>query len=146
VAILDYYHACEHLHQFADAVFTDQQQKERWCKQQKELLLESKSDEILDNIEALATNSGKKTKLLNYYQNNKERMDYKRYRTIGCSIIGSGAIESAHRTVIQKRMKLSGQRWTKPGEKNMLRLRVFAMNRQWGKVIEMIKYPVKNTA
>jgi hypothetical protein len=147
VAILDYYQACEHLHQFADTVFKDQQQqKERWCKQQKELLLESKLNEVLDNIEAIGTNSGEKTKLLNYYQNNKERMDYKRYRTIGCGIIGSGAIESAHRTVIQRRMKLSGQRWTKQAAKNMLRLRVFSMNRQWGKVVEIIKYPVKNIA
>ncbi|MEO8764779.1 MAG: hypothetical protein ABI416_10850 [Ginsengibacter sp.] len=38
-----------------------------------------------------------------------------------CGIIGSGAIESAHRTVIQKRMKLSGQRWSKCGAQNILK-------------------------
>ena len=37
-------------------------------------------------------------------------MRYKQYRNVGCEIIGSGSIESAHRTVIQKRMKLSEQR------------------------------------
>jgi hypothetical protein len=66
-------------------------------------------------------------------------MDYRKYRSIGCGIIGSGSIESAHRTVIQKRMKLSGQHWSKPGSQNMLRLRVIAMNRQWHKVIEILK-------
>ncbi|MDR2286775.1 MAG: hypothetical protein LBE04_04775 [Prevotellaceae bacterium] len=30
-------------------------------------------------------------------------MRYKQYRNMGCGIIGSGAIESAHRTLIQKR-------------------------------------------
>jgi hypothetical protein len=58
---------------------------------------------------------------------------------MGCGIIGSGAIESAHRTVIQKRMKLSGQRWSRQGAKNMLRLRVLAMNKQWAKVIDILK-------
>lgn len=29
--------------------------------------------------------------------------------------IGSGAIESAHRTVVARRLKLAGQRWTDPG-------------------------------
>jgi hypothetical protein len=48
---------------------------------------------------------------------------------VGCGFIGSGEIESAHRTVIQKSMKLSGQRWSTKGVKNMLRLRVISMNR-----------------
>jgi hypothetical protein len=32
-----------------------------------------------------------------YYENNKNRMRYKQYRNMGGGIIGSGAIESAHR-------------------------------------------------
>ena len=66
-------------------------------------------------------------------------MKYKEYRNIGCGIIGSGAIESAHRTVIQKRMKQSGQRWSIKGAKNMLRLRIISMNNQWDKVIDLLK-------
>ena len=63
------------------------------------------------------------------------------YKTIGCGIIGRGAIESAHRTVIQKRMKQAGQRWTNNGATNMLRLRIFSMNKQWAKVIDFFKMP-----
>jgi hypothetical protein len=40
-------------------------------------------------------------------------MDYRRYRHNGW-LIGSGPIEAAHRTVVQQRLKLSGQRWTIP--------------------------------
>jgi hypothetical protein len=73
-------------------------------------------------------------------------MGYAQYRTVGCGIIGSGAIESAHRTVIQKRMKLSRQCWSMDGVKNILRLKVISMNRQWLKVIDFLKYPHLNAA
>ena len=66
-------------------------------------------------------------------------MDYKSYKNIGVGLIGSGAIESAHRTVVQKRMKQSGQRWSNKGAQNMLNLRVLTMNGQWDKVVQLIK-------
>ena len=66
-------------------------------------------------------------------------MDYQRDKNIGAGIIGSGAIESAHRTVVQKRMKQSGQRWSNKGAQNMLNLRVLSMNQQWDKVVALIK-------
>ena len=146
VAVLDYYHACEHLHQFADTAFKERQQKELWCKEQKELMLDSMIDKVINNIMMTEAQEEQKLKLINYYGTNKHRMDYKNYRTMGCGIIGSGAIESAHRTVIQKRMKLSGQRWSHQGIRNMLRLRVLSMNKQWYKIIEATKYPKTRAA
>src|SRR5690606_36641305 len=77
--------------------------------------------------------------LLNYYRNNSHRMDYARYREIGCGIIGSGAIESAHRTLIQRRLKQSGQRWGKAGAQNVLNLRMMSQSGKWNKVIQNIK-------
>jgi hypothetical protein len=74
------------------------------------------------------------------------RMDYTYYRQLGCGIIGSGAVESAHRTVIQRRMKLSGQHWSREGVKNMLRLRVLAMNKQWSKIIHVLRRPQRVAA
>ena len=73
-------------------------------------------------------------------------MDYKMYQKIGCGIIGSGAIESTHRTLIQKRMKLSGQRWSNKGAKNILKLRLANMNNQWGEIIKLIKYTAQKAA
>ena len=147
ISILDYFHACEHLHQFADTLFGEcLQEKEQWCKIQKDLLLESKTQEVIENIMITSGKEKDKTKLTNYYQNNIGRMDYKKYRQIGCNIIGSGAIESAHRTVIQKRMKLSGQHWSKLGARSMLQLRITDMNNQWNKVIDIIKKSPKSAA
>ena len=139
-AILDYYHACEHLHDFVEnGMNEDREKRKQWFEEQKELLLESRVDQVIKNIKRAKAKSSEKEKLLNYYQINKERMDYKSYRQLGCGIIGSGAIESAHRTVIQRRMKLSGQHWSREGVNNMLRLRVFSMNKQWCKVINLLR-------
>jgi hypothetical protein len=139
-AILDYFHACEHLHSFVESCFKeDTASGQIWFKKQKELLYESQVEQVITNIAAAKAKQVDKDKLISYYQNNIDRMDYKTYRNIGCGIIGSGSIESAHRTVIQKRMKLSGQHWSREGSQNMLRLRVIAMNKQWHKVIDVLK-------
>ena len=142
-----YYHACEHLHQFSSTFFKDKVVEQKWTTQQKDLLLESRVLKVIKNIQKLAGNNNKKAqKLIAYYQTNKDRMDYQQYKQMGCGIIGSRAIESAHRTVIQKRMKLSGQRWSKQGAQNMLNLRVMNKNQQWSKIIEMSKYGFKAAA
>ena len=139
VAILDYYHVCEHLHQFANTVFNDEAVLKKWTDEQKELLLQSKVLEVIANIKQLNCKSKEAQSLINYYSTNIERMDYSAYRNIGTGLIGSGAIESAHRTVVQKRMKQSGQRWSNEGAQNMLNLRVITMNGQWDKVVQLIK-------
>jgi hypothetical protein len=142
VSVLDYYHALEYLYEFADKSFCDAPlEKDKWCDLQKDLLLDSQVETVLDNISLAKANEKDKKKITTYYKNNKERMRYKQYRKTGCGIVGSGAIEAAHRTVIQKRMKLSGHRWSINGAKNMLRLRVISMNKQWAKVIDFLKAP-----
>ena len=146
ISILDYYHACEHLHEFANNYFKDKGLCGQWADQQKELLLQSKVKIVIENIQQLAPDNNEAQKLINYYSNNIERMDYQHYKHIGCGIIGSGAIESAHRTVVQKRMKLSGQRWSKKGAQNMLNLRVTSMNEKWDKVIKLVKTNFKRAA
>ena len=45
--------------------------------------------------------------------------------------IGSGEVESAHRYVIQKRLKLSGAWWTSENAQVMLNLRVTRANGGW---------------
>jgi hypothetical protein len=65
---------------------------------------------------------------------------------MGYGIIGSGAIESAHRTIIQKRLKQSGQRWGLNGAQNVLNLRVTKGSGQWNKVIRNIKLAARTAA
>ena len=140
VSILDFYHAVEHLHAFVEQVFKNKQAGRQWAEKQIRLLLDSDVNKVIRNIKLKASiDPVAAAKLLEYYNSNIERMDYKEYKQIGCGIIGSGAIESTHRTLIQERMKLSGQRWSKEGAQNMLNLRVTHMNGQWNKIIRLAK-------
>ena len=73
-----------------------------------------------------------------YLQANRDRMEYKTYRERGL-LMGSGAIESAHRTVMQRRLKRAGQRWSINGAQRVLTLRVCAMSNRWQLVRQHIE-------
>ncbi len=138
--ILDFYHALKPIKEFAKLSIPSDEKREKWIREQKELLLNSKSEEVINNVtkkRKLNTKAKeKKESLKRYYSNNKHRMDYKKYRENGW-FIGSGAIESAHRNVIQKRMKLCGQRWGN-GTQAMLNLRAIYKSNKWNKIIQLI--------
>jgi hypothetical protein len=60
--------------------------------------------------------------LVRYYRANAHRMKYRLYREDRLPI-GSGAVESAHRHVLQTRMKRAGQHWAMRNARRMARLR-----------------------
>src|SRR5215210_2740388 len=146
ISILDYYHACEHLHEFSSSIFTDKAKEKIWTYKQKEWLLKGAVKTVISNIKRVGKNSEAANGLINYYSKNKNRMKYQEYVKIGCGLIGSGAIESAHKTLVQKRMKQSGQRWTSKGAQHMLNLRVVRKNNDWNKIIELSKATLKAVA
>jgi hypothetical protein len=142
--ILDFYHASEYLHQFSKTVFSKkikELERKNWIDKQIVRLLNDKVSEVIEDIENThikgIVQEKAQEKILNYYKGNQHRMLYKTYRDKGL-LIGSGPIESAHRFVLQKRMKQSGQKWTKKGGQAVANLRVFHLNNQWGNVIELI--------
>ena len=140
--ILDFYHASEHLATVARLLIVNVNERRRWFEEQKELLLGSQLPIVLDAIRQLRPTSpeqvNEKQKLIRYYQQNGQRMDYKWYKEQGWHI-GSGAIEASHRTVVQDRMKKSGQRWSDRGAQNMLNLRVCSRSDRWNLVVNKIK-------
>lgn len=141
IQILDFFHALQHLGDFAKAYFKEPAQQQLWFKQQQLLLEDNGCAQVMNNIRQLACKNKQLKKqqeaLLNYLQENQKRMQYKTYREKGW-MIGSGPIESAHRQVIQQRMKLSGQHWTKAGAQQIANLRVAYCSNQWNKVTELI--------
>lgn len=140
--ILDFYHASEHLATVARLLIVKANERKQWFEEQKALLLDSQLPSVLKAIRKLkpttAEQVDEKQKLIRYYQQNEQRMDYKRYKEQGWHI-GSGAIEAAHRTVVQDRMKKSGQRWSDEGAQNMLNLRVCSRSDRWHLVVDKIK-------
>lgn len=142
--VLDFFHAAEYLHDFSKVLFskqTQQKEAEQWAEQQREALLNDGIQQVIDRIADLEIQGKAKQearqKILTYYTNNQHRMYYKTYRDRGL-LIGSGPIESAHRFVLQKRMKQSGQKWTQEGGQAIANLRVVYLNQQWDRVINLI--------
>jgi len=142
IQILDFYHAIEKLSGYATEQITDIKQRAQWVDKQKELLLDNKAETVLKTIgqqQGLTEAAEKQRKaVLSYYENNLKRMQYKTFREAGY-MIGSGPIESAHRNVVQQRLKLSGQQWSMKGAQQIVNLRAFKKSNRWDEVVEIIK-------
>ena len=66
----------------------------------------------------------------NYISNRLRQFDYKDALEKKLPI-GSGEIESAHRYVIQQRLKIPGAWWKEENANNMLALRTVRANEDW---------------
>ncbi len=139
--ILDFYHSAEYVYDFAKTVWKDKSKQSEWASSQKLLLLNDGIEKVIDNIIEIQVRGkikeAAKNKILTYFGNNQHRMHYKTYTDRGL-LIGSGPIESAHRFVLQKRLKQSGQLWTKKGAQAVANLRIAHLNGQWENVIQLI--------
>lgn len=143
--ILDMYHALSYVGQAGNAAFGTSKKASDWFKEQRNLLLESCLDDVIRHIKELPIIGVLQDSICSYLASNRDRMDYKAYRKRGL-LIGSGAIESAHRTVMQRRLKRSGQRWSIKGAQRVLNLRVCLMSNRWNLVrqqIEPINYAME---
>jgi hypothetical protein len=65
-----------------------------------------------------------------YIQNREEQFHYQEALEKGLPI-GSGEIESAHRYIIQNRLKIAGAWWDKDNARHMLSLRILRANGDW---------------
>jgi len=141
VQILDFYHAKEKLVLFARHQWPCDEQRRNWIKEQSDKLLNNELEEVLGCIRSCRARNEEakmaKAKLLEYYIEHDDRMQYKTYRDRGL-MIGSGPIEAAHRSVIQQRMKLSGQKWSVTGAQAMANLRCYKCSGAWHMVEKVI--------
>lgn len=140
--ILDLYHAVEKLGSFAQYQFGDEKKRKQWIAKQKEKLLDNKVREVIKLIAKIKSKNSMAEKsrqdVIRYYQANESRMQYGTYIQQEY-LVGSGAIESAHRNVIQQRMKLSGQRWSHNGVQCIANLRTCSKSDNWDYAIDLIK-------
>jgi len=145
VQILDFYHAVEKLGAYAALVYKDAGERRRWLDLQKQRLKTDEVEKIVEELKETATKTTEPTEsdkalkdVIRYYENNIERMKYGSFLKKGY-LIGSGAIEAAHRNVIQQRLKLSGQRWSIEGAQRIANLRAYRKSNRWENVVEQIK-------
>lgn len=125
--ILDFYHAAEHLSEVAKAWYgTESPKATKWLENRCGDLLEGRWDTVMRSIRAWhpieEEDIKTKQRNLNYFQRNRSRMRYDRYRAKKMHI-GSGIAESSCKCLVQARLKQSGMRWTPTGAESMLQLR-----------------------
>jgi hypothetical protein len=141
VQVLDFFHAFEKICQWATMVYKDKETVNDWCENAKDLLLNDGIKEVviqIQNMDCQGDTLAKKNTLLTYLNNNAHRMTYKTFLDKDY-LIGSGAIESAQRTVVQHRLKRSGQRWTIKGGQQVLNLRTKNLSNKWNQVTKLVR-------
>ena len=142
VQILDFFHAIEKLGAYATLAIKDNVERRQWLEEQKQRLKADGVEQVVEDLKKIVANTPEADKALKdvirYYESNMNRMQYGTFLKKGY-IIGSGAIESAHRNVIQQRLKLSGQRWSIQGAQRIANLRAYKKSKRWDTVIGQIK-------
>lgn len=118
--ILDYFHATQYLAKLASAWHRHDEKKAlEQTKAWSRLLRDEGGETMIAVLEAQEWPGGRalaavRTEVLTYFRNQVHRMDYPTYEANGW-FIGSGAVESACKTVVGQRLKGSGMRWSEAG-------------------------------
>lgn len=141
--VVDLYHAVQHLNQVATEVsrWSDIQRKD-WVKRMKGHLLNDEFQKVSDAIEELCL--GRKAKkirrLLPYLTDNQARLRYSNFRKQRIPI-GSGAVESCVRRIINLRLKGNGIFWTLETAEGVLHLRAQMLSGRWEHFVKTVLEP-----
>lgn len=127
--ILDWYHAAEHLSDFAKLWHArDEEARQQWTDEATGLLYEQGGAALLVHLHALtlpprtaAEVREALRQLIGYFEKNRHRTDYPTYRHKGWDI-GSGPTEAGCK-IIGERLKGSGMRWVEEGAATVAALR-----------------------
>ncbi|MGV8122594.1 MAG: hypothetical protein AB2L14_22780 [Candidatus Xenobiia bacterium LiM19] len=141
--IIDFYHAVEHLCEISnEAGGMSKRKRRRWFNRVKTLLKNGKIDELLKECEPLCRgrNAKKIRKLLPYFEKNKSRMDYATFKK-QAKPIGSGAVESCVRRVVNLRFKGNGIFWKEKTAEGLLHMRAQLLSGQWDNYILTLLRP-----
>ncbi len=134
VEILDLFHAYAHLWEAGRAVFDAPDALAAWAEPLKDALYEAGASAVLAAFDALVPPSPAAADVLRreraYFADNAARMDYPRYVAQQLPI-GSGAVESLCKTLIQAREKGAGMRWTRQGAQAVATLRAVRASGDW---------------
>ena len=134
--LIDFYHICEHLSAAVKAITPDAAAGKVWMEVQKDALKTGRVDAVLSALVPHREAADVSDDLApvrvchRYLGTRKDQLNYREALAEGLPI-GSGEIESAHRYVAQKRLKLPGAWWLVEHAEYMLALRINRLNGDW---------------
>lgn len=141
--IVDYFHAVERLSDFAKSrVSWSAEYRSSWMQVQKERLKSGRIEEIEATLRQLSRSDPEGlAKERPYWSRNRERLRFAAYRARGLPL-GSGAVESAVRRVVNLRLKGASITWTEQHAEGVLHLRAYSKAERWA---ELEKAVLSNT-
>lgn len=130
--IVDLYHAREHVADLAKLLANGNTEKNfrsrfRWWALLDRGLVEQILQEARLCIPSDPTLLEKITKEINYLNDNRDRMRYKYFRSLGL-FVGSGVIEAGCKSLVGLRLKQSGMHWSVRGANAILALRCVSLS------------------
>jgi hypothetical protein len=138
--VLDFYHASEHLHEIATCVrgWTEGQKK-AWFHRMRHLMRHGQIDKVLADVRRLCVGRNAKhiRRELTYFENRRHRLDYVSFTERGIPL-GSGAVESAVRRVVNLRLKGNGIFWTESNAEGILHLRAHVLAGRWSEFVTCV--------
>jgi hypothetical protein len=131
--LLDFYHVSEYL-AGAAPVIAGEKKALAWVRRQQGRLLNNQVSKVLrslrTHLEPESQTESPVRDAYRYIDQRRANLDYQGARQRKLPI-GSGEIESAHRHLIQKRMKLSGSWWKETNAQALITLRTARANQCW---------------
>jgi hypothetical protein len=129
--ILDYFHLCENVNTFSKAMFgADEAGCKAWANDVCDNLRAGRSQTVLKEITSFKDKIDCPVNLYGYITNNINNIDYAAYEQKGY-FIGSGAIESGNKLILQDRLKRAGMRWNVETAQAMLTLKSKSESNLW---------------
>jgi hypothetical protein len=124
---VDWYHASEHIWTTAKALHgEDTPETKAWAKSALDRLWQGGPTPVLAWFDATQPGTASGGWVLkrerNYFKTNATRMQYPSFREQQLPL-GSGAVESSAKHLVQQRMKHAGSRWSDLGARAILDLR-----------------------
>ena len=140
VEVLDWCHAVHHLSVALAALRLTESQRKGLYKRLRGLLKEGKSQDVIAELKVLAVNEPDDSPmwreiryLTKHSDSGRLRYDCLRRRAVP---IGSGAIESTIRRVINLRLKGNGIHWTEDNAEAVFQLRAAVVSGRWEEIVE----------
>jgi hypothetical protein len=134
--ILDYYHLCENVSTFSKHLFKmDESKYKPWAKDICSKLKKGNFRQVLGELKNVLVPNNCPVNLFGYITNNINNINYADYEKKGY-FIGSGAIESGNKTILQDRLKRAGMRWNVDTAQSLLTLKSKVESNLWMSDVE----------
>jgi hypothetical protein len=126
--LLDQPHLLQHLYQGAEALKIPTKKRSNWVTYLLHLLERGPGTTVIDKLRQHGVK--RIDQLANHLDRFQNNIHYQKFRSLGLPI-GSGEIESSHKYIPQKRLKIPGATWHPDSLNPMLALRVLKANYWW---------------